>query len=55
MNGLGWKTLLKWDDLGVPLFSETSKYWVSDTKNQMEWEELSSSKATKVIYYALVD
>ena len=26
MDGLQWKTLLKWDDLGVPLFLETSKY-----------------------------
>ena len=23
MDGLFWKTLLKWDDLGVPLFLET--------------------------------
>ena len=23
MDGLEWKTLLKWDDLGVPLFLET--------------------------------
>ncbi len=23
MDGLQWKTLLKWDDLGVPLFLET--------------------------------
>ena len=26
MDGLEWKTLLKMDDLGVPLFSETSIY-----------------------------
>ena len=23
MDGLYWKTLLKWDDLGIPLFLET--------------------------------
>ena len=30
MDGLYWKTLLKWGDLGVPLFSETSiKYYMN--------------------------
>ena len=26
MVGLEWKILLRWDDLGVPLFQETSVY-----------------------------
>ena len=29
MDGLEWKTLLNMDDLGVPLFSETSIYTLS--------------------------
>ena len=31
MHGLWWKTLLKWHDLGVPLFSETA-IWVVATQ-----------------------
>ena len=27
MDDLQWETLLKWDDLGVPSFLETPKWW----------------------------
>ena len=39
MNGLQWKTLLKMDDLGVPLFLETSICKDSNQKKTSIWTD----------------
>ena len=52
MDGLSWKSLLEWDDLGVPLFLETP-IWMGfggiQGRDETEWERFKKKWVKEVL------